>query len=269
MTDLVFSFSLRQPYSVFVLAVLMEANDNTEENDRPDSCRLSLGSSPSELSEDDDDNQNLVDPDDDFGLDDGDGSLTPTDKIVMEDDDDDDNGNQSLPGQGKFGDGGLFEDSSDTLSNAPMDMDDREDETLSSLFSVHDGTPLSPEQKSSKGDEEEEEDEEEENTPLHKDITEEDSGKRKRRGSETLEGSEWNARRSSKVLQNKVLTVQIAAEVSGCEKEADQNQKQSTQSNAQPIFESPTDIHTDTPRLEEEQTIKQSRNSRSTKKECE
>lgn len=108
-----------------------------------------------------------VGPDDDFALDDGEGSLTPTEKIVMDEDDNDQLSAQQPPvspaahdrqravttvttgDDNAVFDDGLFEDSSDTLSNAPMDMDDRDDEDeeeplLSSLSLTGDNAPLSP-----------------------------------------------------------------------------------------------------------------------------
>ncbi|KAI9310585.1 Sds3-like-domain-containing protein [Dichotomocladium elegans] len=92
---------------------------------RPDSSRFSLGSSPSELSDADVCN---ADVDDDFTLDDvdGDGSLTPTEKIMEEEEEEEAAMVLNSAFDNDTDDDGLFEDISDTLSNAPPDIDERE-----------------------------------------------------------------------------------------------------------------------------------------------
>lgn len=169
----------------------VNSSDGVEDDasTRPGSSRLSLGSSPSELSDDDGNTGMNEGPDDDFALDDGEGSLTPTEKIVMDEDDNDQLPVAQPPARPSLSpshdrqpavatvtagddnavfDDGLFEDSSDTLSNAPMDMDDRDDEDdeeeplLSSLSLTGDNAPLSPdpEQHEHESKEEEEDDDE-------------------------------------------------------------------------------------------------------------
>ncbi|KAI8141959.1 Sds3-like-domain-containing protein [Fennellomyces sp. T-0311] len=181
---------------------------------RPDSSRLSLGSSPSELTDEDDANPSLPNPDDDFPLDDGDGSLTPTDKIIMDDED----------APQEFDDDGLFEDSSDTLSNAPMDIDEREDEEepFSSLSSVQ--APLSPEPQQ-EDPPEEEDDEEQENNGVDQHVESstqnakenEKPVHKKRRGSMALVQEEWQQRRTSKLLENKETMAGLANAVENTE----------------------------------------------------
>lgn len=176
----------------------VNSSDGVEDDasTRPGSSRLSLGSSPSELSDDDGNTGMNEGPDDDFALDDGEGSLTPTEKIVMDEDDNDQLPVAQPPPRPPLSpshdrqaavttvttgddnavfDDGLFEDSSDTLSNAPMDMDDRDDEDdeeeplLSSLSLTGDNAPLSPDpEQEHESKEEEEEDEEDENEQQQK-----------------------------------------------------------------------------------------------------
>lgn len=192
-------------------SVLSSDGIDDDVSTRPDSSRLSLGSSPSELSDEEDPPHGSALEEDDFALDDGDGSLTPTDKIDINDEDD-----IVLGGSSEA----LFSsDSSDTLSNAPMDMDDRVDEE----------------------DEGEEQEERQEDDPvsLSKDQENENSttdhvqdanednpsaGKKpgkKRRNSDAIEQEEWDKRRASKVLNKKEGSLLAVATLENGDKEKD------------------------------------------------
>lgn len=176
---------------------------------RPDSSRLSLGSSPSELSDDEDPPHGSTLGDDDFALDDGDGSLTPTDKVDINDEDD-----IVLGGSSEA----LFSsDSSDTLSNAPMDMDDRVDDEddEEEQEERQDDDPPSPSK-----------DQEKENTNEHIQDAKENgpvSGKKqgkKRRNSDETEQEEWDKRRASKVLSKKEESLLAVAALENGDKNA-------------------------------------------------
>ncbi|ORZ03681.1 Sds3-like-domain-containing protein [Syncephalastrum racemosum] len=175
----------------------VHSSDGDDASTRPGSSRLSLGSSPSELS-DDEDHPNIQEETFDAQ------SLTPTDKISLEDNAD----------ERPHDFDALFADSSDTLSNEPMDIDDRDLEASDDddpFASVND-VPLSPEPANMDEDEEEEEEEEQEeesdevkqenHEPTTEQVVEQVvvTSRRKRRGSSTLEQTEWQQRRNSRKI---------------------------------------------------------------------
>lgn len=213
------SFTGEATTTLYTSLRLMEASHSVLSSDgidddvstRPDSSRLSLGSSPSELSDEEDPPHGSALEEDDFALDDGDGSLTPTDKIDINDEDD-----IVLGGSSEA----LFSsDSSDTLSNAPMDMDDRVDEEDEGEEQEErqEDDPVSPSK-----------DQENENsTTDHVQDANEDSpsaGKKpgkKRRNSDAIEQEEWDKRRASKVLNKKEESLLAVATLENGDKEKD------------------------------------------------
>lgn len=177
----------------------VHSSDGDDASTRPGSSRLSLGSSPSELS-DDEDHPHIQEEQVDAQ------SLTPTDKISLEDN------NDERPHDFDA----LFADSSDTLSNEPMDIDDRDLEASDDddpFASVND-VPLSPEPANMDEEEEDEEDEEEGEEEQEEEVKQENreptteqvveqvvvTSRRKRRGSSTLEQTEWQQRRNSRKI---------------------------------------------------------------------